>query len=260
MLLVAVSDVPRRQLELPGQLLSPIVASLDLHQRSQRGVLNPSNFMRAAAPFLACTASGNGAGETPGSLKASTLVWYSRHVRPTAFLDDWALADSLSRSFAFSIPVTSIIPTVRAASLLCDPITTPQRNGAGSGSTHCSVLSKSRDAQGKALPDFHSMLSWIFSHGPVPGNQEQHFACATGTSGEPSRTEKKPAQKCARSIRHVLSLQPECSCAQRSKWNHLRVTKTKLQHVASIQTKPPQTASRHENCTRTEDASGVEWS
>ena len=71
---------------------------------------------------------------------------------------------------------------------------------------------------------------------------------------------KKPSQKCARSIRHVLSLQPEYSCAQRSKWNHLRVTKTKLQHIASIQTKPPQTASRHENCTRTEDASGVEWS
>ena len=170
------------------------------------------------------------------------------------------LPDSLSRSYAVSIPVTSIIPTVRAASLLCDPVTTPQRNGAGSGSTHCSVLSRSRDAPGKALPDFHSMLSWIFSHGPVPGNQEQHFACATGTSGEPSRTEKKPAQKCARSIRHVLSLQPEYSCAQRSKWNHLRVTKTKLQHIASIQTKPPQTASRHENCTRTEDASGVEWS
>ena len=241
----------RSALTLPTRRPEPI----ELHEGSR-------------SPFLPCTASGNGAGDTPGSLKANALAWYSRHVRATAFLDAWALADSLSRSFAFSTPVTSIIPTVRAASLLCDPITTPQQRNISPASA--TVLDQVRrfaaSCPNPEMPRarrFQTFTACSLGFSPMGQSLETKSNILHAQLGQAENHRahrEKPAQKCARSIRHVLSLQPEYSCAQRSNWNYLRVIKTKRQHIASIQTKPPQTASRHENCTHTEDASGVEWS
>ena len=79
----------------------------------------------------------------------------------------------------------------RTASLLCDPVLTiPQR---GITPVVVTMLDQSRrrertgvSCQGPripratSLPDLHSVLTWILSHGHVPGYQEQNSARKTG--------------------------------------------------------------------------------
>ena len=107
------------------------------------------------------------------------------------------------------------------------------------------VSAGSPKSPGKHIPSLQRMLSWIFSHWTLLGNQEQDSACTTGTT-EHHHT-----------FRSCLPWEQRNNASAASgieSSQHEDRTPTHCLH----QTIPPQTAGRHEHCTRTEHANGVQ--